>query len=457
MVQQISTNTFGTAKFIVSPTAHLGTNTTIQEAINAAVSGQTVFVMPGTYTENITLKAGVNLTAYDCDATTPNVTIVGTSTATFAGTCSISGIRLQTNGSFFLAVTGASSTHMDLTGCYLNCTNNTGISFTSSVSSSAISLTSCRGNLATTGITCWDKTSPGAINLHYCELGNTGNSITASSNSVGSVGIYYSSLAFPLAPTSTGSYTLGFCQGSTAATNVTFLSLTGTSLGVLNGCTIASGTASPVSVGAGCSLQVDSTSFSSSNASVVTGAGTTTLTRCSIIGGTGLVTSTTLTPAYLQYGIIRSTTQPAFLATHTVAQDNVTGAGATVTVNFTTEVFDQGTPPGSYDGINTFTAQATGRYFFSYSVQFAGLTAGHNNAFTSLVATSRTLSSNTMNIGSIRTGSGVTNVVTLHNSCFVDMNAGDTAIVQVNVSGGTPVVDLVANPEYTWFSGHLVC
>ena len=91
-----ATNRFATAKFIVDPTLGDGTHQTIAAALTAASSGDTIFIKPGTYTEDLTLKAGVNLAAYVGDGDTPNVEIVGKATATFAGTCSISGIRLTT-------------------------------------------------------------------------------------------------------------------------------------------------------------------------------------------------------------------------------------------------------------------------------------------------------------------------------------------------------------------------
>ena len=138
--QQLSTNTFTTAKWIVSPTASDGTHTTIAAALTAASSGDTIFIRPGIYTENPTLKAGVNLSAYICDAFTPNVTISGKCTFTGSGIVSISGIRLQTNNDFLLAVTGSSASVVKLINCYFDITNHTAISYTSSSASSQINM-----------------------------------------------------------------------------------------------------------------------------------------------------------------------------------------------------------------------------------------------------------------------------------------------------------------------------
>ncbi len=121
-----SDNNYGVAKWIVDPVPGQGTHTTIQSAVTDAAAvqvatgnAQTIFIRPSTYTENITLAVSVNLTAFDCDAITPSVTIVGKCTAGFSGTCSLSGIKLKTNSDFFLDVTTSSATVVNLISCFL--------------------------------------------------------------------------------------------------------------------------------------------------------------------------------------------------------------------------------------------------------------------------------------------------------------------------------------------------
>lgn len=198
MAQVLSTNTFGAAKWIVSSDATQGTHTTIAAALISASSGDTIFIRPGTYTENLTLKAGVNLTAFDGDAFTPNVTISGKATASFSGSCSISGVRLQTNGDFALVVSGANPTIVNLIECYLNCTNNTGISFTSSNSSAEISIRDCEGDLQTTGIKIFDSSSAGSLYINYSFFFNTGGSSAANTISNGVLDIFSSAFFNPI-------------------------------------------------------------------------------------------------------------------------------------------------------------------------------------------------------------------------------------------------------------------
>ncbi len=163
--------------------------------------------MPGTYTENLTLKVGVNLCAFACDALTPNVTIVGTCTLTTAGTVSISGIRLQTNSAAFLAVTGTLASIVNLKDCFLNCSNNTGITYSSSSGSSAINIINCLGDVGTTGIGIFTHTSSGIMRINNTRITNTGGSTTASTCSAGVLDIYYSQIYSPLTMSSTSGTT----------------------------------------------------------------------------------------------------------------------------------------------------------------------------------------------------------------------------------------------------------
>ena len=133
MVVNVATNHYSVARYIVAPTIAEGANfTTITAALAAASSGETIFIRPGTYTEDLTLKADVNLSSFSGEGVTPTVTIIGKLTATFAGTAVITGIRLQTNGDNFLAITGSAATRINLWNCYTNCTDATGISISSS-------------------------------------------------------------------------------------------------------------------------------------------------------------------------------------------------------------------------------------------------------------------------------------------------------------------------------------
>jgi len=280
----LATNNYGEAKFIVDASAANGTHTTIASALTSASSGDTIFIRPGTYTENLTLKAGVNLCAYgpsmtfaQNSTTIPNVIIKGKCTFTAAGTVGIDGISLETNSDFCLAVTGTLASVVILNKCFINALNNTGISFTSSSASSAIQLNYCGGDIGTTGIAIFAHSGAGTLRFIYTFMYNSGSSTTV--NTVSGTGSFfpnYSSWANGTTLSSTcsmgGSYNnLGMVGNQTALTVNSTVGINGINLQY---CEFASNTASAMSIGSGASIQLHNCFFSSSNATTITGTGT---------------------------------------------------------------------------------------------------------------------------------------------------------------------------------------
>lgn len=260
---------YSTAKgLIVDSTGH-GDFTTIQAAINAASSGQTIFIRPGSYVENLALKAGVILFSFGT-----NVVVTGKCTFSSAGSVVINGLSLVTNSDYLLSVTGSSASVVTLVNCFLSCSNNTGINFTSSSSSAEILLKNCTTNLGTTGISLFTSTSPGEISISQCNLNNSGSSTTASSTSSGTVAIFGSSINIMFSTSGTGVFGIQNCQTDVSFINSTFLTTAGTGFSNINFSTISSGTASCISIGSGTTVACYTLNVNSSNAHVLTGAGT---------------------------------------------------------------------------------------------------------------------------------------------------------------------------------------
>jgi len=149
--------------------------------------------------------------------------------------------------------------------------------------------------------------------------------------------------------------------------------------------------------------------------------------------------------------------QCAFHAYVNATIANVTGNGTNYQIVFNTETFDQGSNYNNATGL--FTAPATGRYAFTYSLYLTGL-VNHGQYFTQLVTTSLTYTLSDIqpnaNILTFATNLSVTNP-----TIFVAMTAGDTAFVRINVNGGTntQVVDIFGaiNDPRSNFSGYLIC
>lgn len=358
----VSTNNYGPAKFIVDASAANGTHTTIATALTSASSGDTIFIRPGTYTENITLKAGVNLTAYGSDSSlngTGKVIISGTCTMTTAGTVTISGIQLQTNSAALLAVTGSEASIVNLSNCYLNCTNNTGITYSSSSASSAINIYNCQGNIGTTGISLFTDTASGPMMFKDCSFFNTGGASTTSSTSVAGVTFNNCNLVFPLSTSSTGAYQIQFTNIDSSGTNTASLTTAGTGASNVLKSGLGSGTAVCISVGAGTTVNLYGSSLNTSNTNATSGAGSLNYMNV-ILEGSAPITATTLIGGVAKGGVIQAPSA-GFIGEVLTASANAAGIGTGTATNVTSI----SVTPGIWDisGMGVFTGTITGTTF----------------------------------------------------------------------------------------------
>jgi hypothetical protein len=441
---------YSTAKGHIVDANGSGDFTTISAAIAAAVSGQTIFVRTGIYTENPTLKGGVDIAAFDCDAFTPNVTIKGTCTFSGAGTVSITGIQLLTNSAFFLVVSGSSPSVVNLTNCYLNCLNNTGINLTSSSGSSVVTVMECQGNIAIGGITLFTMSGQAGLNINYSTILNGGTSTVASTLSSGVFGAAYSQLFFPIQASSTSGFTLTNCKFDIANLNTTVITTSGTSAFSIISSYLSSGAASTINIGSGTTLNVvGSCTLASSNTNVITGAGTLVYTPINFMGPSSAVNTTIQNPKTIGPTILNPS-QPCFLALANAVVSNVTGDGTNYQPIFNTTVYDQASNYNT--GTGNFTAPYTGKYLFYVNLVMQGATAA-DSATGQIVCSSRTFTA--YNSGVAIVGN---NTITM--TAIADMTAGDTAGVRIQFSGSTKSVsifgDATGNPR-TYFTGHLVC
>jgi hypothetical protein len=441
----LNVNPMSSARWIVDPLGFNGTHTTIATAITSATSGDTIFLMPGTYTENITLKAGVNITANLGDGITGNATIVGKVTATFSGTVTLSGIRLQTNSDFLLAMSGAAATKLNLIRCYLNATNNSAIQDACSGGGNQLTLNGCNGDLGTTGINYFALTNNAGINFINCNFTNTGVSVTASTIAAGCGAGFFTS-QFSNAITTAGS---GFFTAiSTEFTGPIITAGTGPT--VLDNCFVATGSSSAISVGAGTSVSVFNTDIQSSNTNAITGAGTLIYSAVVFSGTSSTINTTTQTPAYTQIGKYRAAGQPAFMAFVTTTINNVTGDGTVYTIIFDTESYDNGNDFNL--GTSVFTAPVTGKYSFNLTVAVTGGTT--ITAISARIVTT----ANTFNqTGSLKPAGTTDAVCSVNITC--PMTAGDTATFAVasNDTGKTDdILGLSGGLVRTWCTGILV-
>tara|TARA_R100000008_G_scaffold62243_1_gene39507 strand:- start:277 stop:1383 length:1107 start_codon:yes stop_codon:yes gene_type:complete len=148
-------------------------------------------------------------------------------------------------------------------------------------------------------------------------------------------------------------------------------------------------------------------------------------------------------------GAVTKPLQPAFLVYPSSVQTNF-AQGSTVAVAFGTERFDLN---GDFAS-DTFTAPVTGKYRMDVSIKVNGLTTEDSATYYywQLVTSNRTYYhlSSVAELGSGSAG------FTFAGSILADMDASDTAVVQIIMSGtsGTSPSDISTD---SYWSGNLVC
>lgn len=269
MVIQNLTNRFGPSKFIVNQISGLGTHTTIGSALTSASSGDDIVVYPGTYTENITVKAGVNIMGWSGDGVNVGFTygpnLVGKITASFtSGECNISNLVLTTNSDNILAMSGTSS-FIHLNNCLINVTNGTGINLSAGV----IYINNCYG-FAAIGQQFF-AVSAGSLQFQYAIIFSTSGSVTQCPITGGTVSFAWCQFSQPII-VSAGTLTGNWSQFTNSGTTVLTTSTTGAITLVKS--QVRSGTQVGISVGSGTTVTLEDVFFDSSNATPVSNSGT---------------------------------------------------------------------------------------------------------------------------------------------------------------------------------------
>ena len=127
------------------------------------------------------------------------------------------------------------------------------------------------------------------------------------------------------------------------------------------------------------------------------------------------------------------------------AQSNVTGDETNYQVTFGTENVDRN---GDFNTNGTFTAPVTGLYLLSANVSGGGFSS-HTRMLNFIVTSNRTYIATSENLANTKIGTSFGFNV----SCLADMDANDTAIVQVRIDGGSKVIDI---DDTCRFSGCLI-
>lgn len=151
---------------------------------------------------------------------------------------------------------------------------------------------------------------------------------------------------------------------------------------------------------------------------------------------------------------------PSFSAYLASDDLNVTGNGASYTLGTNvalTEIFDQNS---DFNTNGTFTAPVTGKYEFVIYLRFASITAAMTFSQNTLITSNRSYLFQGSNIAAERTVAVSADRFQINATAYADMDAGDTATVSVQISGGagnTAGLVSAGGIVVTGFAGFLHC
>ena len=146
-------------------------------------------------------------------------------------------------------------------------------------------------------------------------------------------------------------------------------------------------------------------------------------------------------------GAVTKPLQPAFHVRINSTQTNFAVA-TTHTIVFGTEIYDQN---GDFAS-NTFTAPVTGKYLLTANMGWLNVDADASYFYVELTTSNR----NYLTIQDPRAFDFDPTLWHQNITAIADMDANDTAIVNLRINGGSAITDLEGNEAYTYFSGYLL-
>ena len=148
-------------------------------------------------------------------------------------------------------------------------------------------------------------------------------------------------------------------------------------------------------------------------------------------------------------GAVTKPLQPAFHVMKTSSQANIS-TGSNHEVTFQVEAFDQNS---DYDNTNhRFNAPVTGKYFFHIALRLADVDTSVDYYLLKITTSNR----NHISLINPKYTADV-DFINITISVLADMDASDTASVQLFQSAGSAQTDIVGDSSYSYFSGFLAC
>lgn len=132
-------------------------------------------------------------------------------------------------------------------------------------------------------------------------------------------------------------------------------------------------------------------------------------------------------------GVITNSSQPVFYSNLSVPAVNATGDGTTYQIVFNNINYQVGT--GYNNGTGVFTAPVTGHYYIYAAAQLSGMGALHLNGFLQISPTGTGVGGYLVAMSPFNVQQQFFNNLIWSGSNIVRLTAGDTVVIQVQVSG----------------------
>lgn len=271
--------------WIVDPTANVGTHQTITAALAASSSGDTIFVRPGTYVENITLPAGITIVGTPSTEEIGQTILNGKITQTATGTSSVSHLRITTNSDVCVDIGGSGLIQTSFNDCVFSFSDADCLTVNNASGSPAFN--DCIFRQTGASLDLFNLTSCGQVTYTRCDLSNSGVTPGVSNIASGLVVFRYSGLGEHRF-TSSGAANIQarYSQFFTFNNNVTPITTAGTGVNhEFEMCYFRTGTAVAIVCGSGTTITLDSISINSQNGAPVTATGTVLYTSKNYTGG----------------------------------------------------------------------------------------------------------------------------------------------------------------------------
>ena len=285
MALTTGTNNYSPTRYQVSQTSGYGNYTSIQSAINAAVAAGVpadIFIMEGTYNENLTMYAGINLTGWPSEGTvntqsgnTNNVKIVGLIECVYSGTATISNVSFVSAGSGCIEVINSSgaNTYLTIKNCQGYCSDTQFLNVQNTNSLVDIYNTNVYLTNACTNI----EVVQGKVSCYYCNFISDHAAMTTNSHDGalgGSLSYNYcfSSVSVSCSVLLGGTFTGNYSTWTVTGASGNVIDLLTSTTNNLNFCTVNSGPNVAINV-QGRTLNMLYCAINSSNTNAITGTG----------------------------------------------------------------------------------------------------------------------------------------------------------------------------------------